>query len=348
MESYPEAKKINLLKNYRSGQAILDSAYRLIQHNNPDRFEVKAGVNRRLVGLNEGIPTKHLHFDSYMAESDYIAKFIKEKVNSGNYSFADFAVLVRSNSDAESILQTFNIQGIPWQFSGGTGLYQRPEIKLCLDFLRTVADPLDSVCFYSLAVSEIFNLDIIELTQCSHYAKRKNLSLYELFKEIEDTKELGSLSEDFLKKVKYFLEKLHSYIKLSKENSTGTLLYTFLTESGYLKKLVENPSIENEMKIQNLAKFFRIIRDLGMVIKEDRVFRLVPHLELLIQAGDEHYSEVEPYAEAVNVLTVHKAKGLEFRVVFLANLVQGKFPWPKRPQVIDFPEALIKETLPSG
>lgn len=350
MESFPEAKNINLIQNYRSSQAILDSAYRLIQYNNPDRFEVKAGIDKQLIGLTkEGNNPEHLYFDTSSTEADNIARMIKEKVRTGNFKYRDFAILVRSNSDAQSHLQALNMQDIPWQFSGSQGLYSREEVKLCISFLRVIANLSDSLSLYYLASSQIYGLGPSDLSLCMHYAKRRNKPLYLVFKNLEKITDLNEVSQKSHDTIKNILADLEKFLAFSREHTTGRLLYSFLTESGYLKKLTLAPSLENETKIQNIAKFFYIVRDFELVANEDRVINFTNYLNLLIEAGDDPETvEADLDTDAVNVLTIHKAKGLEFRVVFLVNLVNGRFPLPHRRQTIELPEVLIKEILPTG
>ncbi|MDI6605697.1 MAG: UvrD-helicase domain-containing protein [Candidatus Omnitrophota bacterium] len=350
VNDFPGAKKVNITRNYRSTQPILDSAYRLIQQNNPERFEVKANINKRLIGLTkEGSPPQHLHFDNYSTEADNVARMIKEKAASGKFKYNDFAILVRSNSDAQGFLQSLNMQNIPWQFSGNQGLYAREEVRLCINFLRVAANLSDSMNLYYLVSSEVYALNLSELGLCNHYAKRRNKALYLVFQELDNIPELETLSAEFKKKVTGILRDLEKFLQLSREETTGRLLYTFLTDSGYLKRLTKVQNLENETKIQNLAKFFNIVRDFELVAKEDRVINFVNYLNLLIEAGDDPATvQADLDTDAVNVLTIHKAKGLEFRAVFLVSLVQGRFPWPKRSQSIELPDALIKEVLPSG
>lgn len=351
IRDFPQAKKVSIIQNYRSGQAILDSAYRLIQFNNPERFEIKANINKCLVGLNkEGSPPKHLHFDTHSTEADNVAKIIKDKVDAGIFKFRDFAILVRSNSDADSFLQALNMQDIPWQFSGNQGLYSRQEVKLCINFLRVVANPSDSLSLYYLASSEVYKLNLSDLSLLNHYAKRRNRPLYLVFRDLgNNLQEFQEVSDTSRKKIKAILTDLEKFMQTSRAESTGRLLYSFLTETGYLKILTKNQNLENETKIQNLAKFFNHVRNFELVAKEDRVINFVNYLNLLIEARDDPpTAEADLDSDAVNVLTIHKAKGLEFRVVFLVGLVQGRFPWPKRSRSFELPDCLIKEVLPTG
>jgi len=350
IKDFPQTKKVSIIQNYRSTKAILDSAYQLIQFNNPERFEIKANINKRLIGLTkEGLAPQHLHFDTNSTEADNVAKIIKDKVFLGNFKFRDFAILVRSNSDADAILQALNMQDIPWQFSGNQGLYSREEVKLCINFLRVVANPSDSLSLYYLVSSGIYRLNLTDLSLINHYAKRRNKSLYLVFKDLDNIEELKEVSAQSCEKIKNILVDLEKFMQISRQETTGRLLYSFLTQTGYLKMLTQNQNLENESKIQNLAKFFNHVRGFELVAKEDRVINFVNYLNLLIEARDDPpTAEADLDTDAVNVLTIHKAKGLEFRVVFLVSLVQGRFPWPKRSQPIELPDALIKEILPTG
>ncbi len=350
IEEFPAAKKISLIQNYRSTQPILDSAYQLIQNNNPERFEVKANINKHLIGVSkEGKGPQHLHFDSVSTEADNVVKIIKDKVKYNDFKYNDFAILVRSNSDAEPFIQALNLEDIPWQFSGNQGLYSREEVKLCINFLRVVANLSDSLSLYYLVSSEIYRMNLVDLNSCSHYAKRRNKPLYSVFTELGTIEELKSIGEDSRKKIEKILADLEKFLKISREETTGRLLYAFLTDTGYLKKLTKTQNLENEIKIQNIAKFFNNVRDFELVAKEDRVISFVNYLNLLIEAGDDPPTvEADLDTDAVNILTIHKAKGLEFRVVFLVSLVQGRFPWPRRSQSIELPDSLMKEVLPTG
>ena len=348
--AFCDVKKVSIVQNYRSSQAILDSAYQLIQNNNPERFEIKAAINKKLISLNpSGNSPEHFYFDTNSTEADFVAETIKNKVRTKNFLYRDFAILVRSNSDAQAYLQALNMQDIPWQFSGNQGLYSRAEVKLCINFLRIIANLSDSLSLFYLSSSEVYALDLSDLSLCMHYARRTNKSLYLVFKNISNTRELSEVSQNSKDKISLIITDLEEFLKISREESTGRLLYSFLTETGYLKELTKDIDLEKETKIQNLAKFFNMVRDFELVAKEDRVMNFVNYLDLLIEAGDDpETAEADLDTDAVNVLTIHKAKGLEFRVVFLVSLVSGRFPVPHRKQPIEIPDVLIKEILPTG
>jgi len=350
MQDYLQSEKVSLIRNYRSAQPLLDSAYRLIQHNNPERFEVKANIDKHLIGRAKGgVAPTHLKFDTNSTEADCVARLIQEKIESGDFKYRDFAILVRSNSDAQPFLQALNMRGIPWQFSGNQGLYTREEVRLCISFLRVIANLSDSLSLYYLASSRIYKLGLEELSLCMHFARRHNNSLHYVFKNAGSIPELKDLSYEAHARIETILRDLDKFLEISRSQTTGRLLYAFLQDSGYLKELTHNPSQENETEIHNIAKFFYLVRDFELVAREDRVINFINYLNLLIEAGDDPPTvEADPDSDCVNVLTIHKAKGLEFRVVFMVSLIQGRFPWPHRRQPIEIPDALIKEILPGG
>jgi DNA helicase II / ATP-dependent DNA helicase PcrA len=348
--TYPGAKKVVLLENRRSPQAVLDAAYELIQHNNPDRLEVAQDIDKKLVSRGpdgarrEGMPPRHLAFDTVSSESDRIAEMILEEHGAGR-PYRDMAILVRANHDADVFLRALNLRAVPWTFSGNAGLYGRPEIRLLIAFLRTVAHPDDSVSLHYLASSDIYQVPIFDLTECATYADRKNRWLFHVLREVPDEVRVG---EEGAAAIRRLIADLERYMELARETPTGELLYQFLVDSGLMTRYAKAPA-EQEQEVQNVSKFFTRIRDAARVLQYDNIREFVNHLDALIDAGeDPAVAEADTDTPAVPVLTVHKAKGLEWPVVFLVNCVQNKFPSVRRSDAIEMPPGLIKDTLPTG
>ena len=142
---YPGAREVVLTENYRSTQVILDTAARLVSYNNPYRLEAIAGIDKRLRSPRAGgLPVRHERFDTVSAEADGVAALIEERIQKGSRP-RDFAILVRSNGDADPFLRALNVKGLPHRFSGSRGLYAREEVRLLVSFLRVLANPDDSV-----------------------------------------------------------------------------------------------------------------------------------------------------------------------------------------------------------
>jgi len=349
--TYPDARRVVLVENYRSGQRLLDAAYRLIRGNDPDRLEVAAGIDKRLAAVSgPGAEPVHLHFETVTQEADAVARRIEEQVAGGEHGYGDFAVLVRANNDADPFLRSLNLRGIPWTFSGNQGLYGRPEVRLLIAFLRAVAHPDDAVSLYHLATSELYGVPAVDLTRCATHADRRHRWLFDVLRGLDQIPEVREeVSPEGVQAIRRLVQDLERYMALSAETGTGELLYQFLADSGWLARMSKAATAREEAEVQNVAKFFRRIQEATRVLRSDRVRELVSHLDALIEAGeDPAVAEADVNVPAVHVLTVHKAKGLEFPVVFAVGLVQGRFPWPNRGDAIELPDALIKDTLPSG
>lgn len=351
LDVYPNAGQIVLTDNFRSTQIILDTAARLIAHNNPDRLEVRNKIDKRLVSSRkEGAPVEHFHCDSLNTETGRVAETIYDLVaEKKQYRYNDMAVLVRSNNDADPFLRSMNLRGIPWRFTGNRGLYSRPEVRLLAAFLRTVADFEDSLSLYHLASSEIYELSMQDLNRCANLAHRQNRTLFDILSRAGEMEELADLSSESKATFAKITDDLRRFLELSRSQMTGQVLYRFLMDSGWLNRLTRNAGSADTAKIQNIARFFDVVQSSSQMIREDRVLHFVRYLDLLIEAGDDPATvEADPDDDAVNVLTVHKAKGLEWPVVFMTGLVHNKFPHVRRSDPIELPEELTSEILPKG
>ena len=349
--AYPDARRVVLTENHRSGQRLLDAAYRLIRHNDPDRLEVAAGIDKRLVARQgSGPEPEHLHFETATQEADAVAAKIAEAVERGEAAYADFAILVRANNGADPFLRALNLRGIPWTFSGNQGLYARPEVRLLIAFLRAVAHPDDAVSLYALAASPLYAVPPVDLTRCSTLADRRHRWLFDVLRGLDAIPEVRDhVSAAGVEAIRRLVADLERYMGLAAELPTGELLYRVLEDSGWLSRMSKAETAREEAEVQNVAKFFRRIQEASAVLPSDRVREFVNHLDALIDAGDDPaVAEAELDVPAVHVLTVHKAKGLEFPVVFVVGCVQGRFPWPHRTDPLELPDALLRDRVPGG
>ena len=350
-ERYDRARVVVLRRNYRSRGPILDASYRLVRHNDPDRLEVRAGIVKKLIperGSDGAAAVRNESFASGAEEADWIAADIARRVG-GGASCRDVAVLVRANAAADPILRSLNLEGIPWRFSGTSGLYTRPEVRLLLAFLRAIADLNSSVDVYALAASQLYGLGGADLVTIVTSARRRNRSIYEVLEELTRQPGILRLSPETRAAAAKLVEDLQGYVALAHERPAGEVLYAFLRNSGWLRRLAGTESVANEEALSNIARFFDIIRAQSALLADDRAVFVARHLQTLIQAGDDPpTADVDPSADAVAVMTVHKAKGLEFPVVYLPGLISGRFPAIGRREPLALPLELVNETLPEG
>jgi len=345
---YLKPKRIVLTSNYRSLQPILDSAYTLIQQNNPNRLEFQARVDKKLVSsfAEAGKSIHLLQFDTLSHEADRVAEIIREKWKEGT-ELGEMAILVRRNADADPFLRALNMNQVPFRFSGSRGLYAQEEVKNIVSFIRALTDFEDGRSLFFLARSEIYRMELYDLSVVSNYAQRRNLSLHGVFRSIADGSLILEISPESAERAKRIYEDLVHFIDLSNTQNAGQVVFAFLEKTGYIKSLVEAESLEAELKIKNIRLFFEKIRSFSELVKDDSIQGFSRHLDLLREVGDNPATaEAEVEEEAVNVLTVHKAKGLEFDAVFMVSLIADRFPGRERREKIPFPDQILKEKLP--
>jgi DNA helicase-2/ATP-dependent DNA helicase PcrA len=354
-ERYRKTRLVVLRRNYRSRAGILAASHRLIRFNDPDRLEVRAGIDKRLRAQRPEPPAgkrvpavSQAAFGTGHEEADWVAGEIAAHIAAGARPH-DHAVLVRSNAEADGILRSLNLAGIPWRFSGSSGLYARPEVRLLLAFLRTVADLGSSTDVYALAASDLYGLGGEDLTSIVAGARRRNRTLWEVLEELDRQPGVLRLSPGTRTGVARLVTDLRRYVQLAHERPAGEVLFAFLKGSGMLARLAAAEGMASVDALQNVARFFDIVRGQAALLSDDRCTFLVRHLQTLIEAGDDPpTADLDTDADAVAVLTVHKAKGLEFPTVFLIGLVDGRFPATNRRDPLAVPAELVNERLPEG
>jgi DNA helicase-2/ATP-dependent DNA helicase PcrA len=351
-DRYPDARTIVLRRNYRSVAGILDASYRLIRFNDPDRLEVRAGISKRLrPQRNDDQPEAPVRLEAFATgheEADWIAADAARRIANGAQA-RDLAVLVRANSQADPILRSLNLAGIPWRFSGTSGLYARPEVRVLLSFLRAVADLSSSVDLYALATSEVYGLGGEDLTNIVTTARRRHRSVWDVLEELDRQPGVLRVSPETRSAGSRLVADMREFSRLAHERPAGEVLYRFLRDSGTLARLTSTDTLGAEEALRNIARFFDIVRAQSALLADDRAVFVARHLQTLIEAGDDPpTADLDPDADAVAVLTVHKAKGLEFPVVYMPGLVAGRFPTPARRDPLAVPLELVRETLPEG
>lgn len=347
-KSYPKTKIVVLTKNYRSTQEILDKSHDLIKFNNPDRLEATEKIDKRLKSqvTKDGIGIRFLHADRVENEADLVAKEIGKLAEEEKYKWGDFAVLVRANNHAEPITRALSRRGIPYQFLGPGRLFKQPEIVDLISYLKVLNNFEDSVAFYRTLSNDYFDITGRDIAAIGNYAKKYNLSLFEASEKIDNI----SVSDKTRERIKKLLGIIRKHLSLIKKETAGQILYYYLEDTGLIQKLLSPVSLEAESRAKNISKFFDKLKTYEVDHEDATVPAVTDWLDLCLELGESPLAANEDWTEndAVNILTVHSAKGLEFPVVFLANLVSQRFPSTDRREQIPIPEALIKEVLPVG
>ena len=236
--------------------------------------------------------------------------------------------------------------GIPYQFLGPGRLFKQPEIIDLISYLKVLYDFEDSVAFYRVVSNEYFDIKPRDIAAIGNYAKKFNLSLFEASEKIDEI----LVSDETKKKIDKLLGIIKKHLGLIRKETAGQILYYYLEDTGLIQKLLLPTSVDAEAKAKNISKFFDKLKTYEVDNEDATVPAIAGWLDLSMELGESPLAANEDWTEinAVNILTVHSAKGLEFPVVFLINLVSQRFPTNERREQIPISDDLIKEVLPVG
>lgn len=332
-KTFPKAKIVVLTKNYRSTKEILDRSYDLIQKNNPDRLEVAEKIDKKLESMRRinGNPIKVVYAERVENEAEMVAKKIQELKPE---KWSDVAILVRANNHAGPFAGALSHLGIPYQFLGPGQLFRQPEVKNLIAYLKILYNFEDNVAMYRVLSMDIFAMPPRDIAALLNYSRKYGISLFEACEQ----KDLPLVSM------------IHKHLGLIKKETAGQILYYLLEDTGLLKQLASYKSLKEEKVAENIAKFFNKLKTYEVEHEDAGVFAVVDWIDLSMTLGESPLAADTDWSEnnAVNILTIHSAKGLEFDVVFLVNLVSARFPTIERKEQIPIPDALVKEILPTG
>ncbi|MBU0708592.1 UvrD-helicase domain-containing protein [Patescibacteria group bacterium] len=347
---FPNSSLVSLIRNYRSPQIILDRAYHFIQHNNPDRLETQERIDKKLraVPKRDGSDITLIWEEKVEEEAESVIGEIQRLTKNNNgLRYQDFAILVRANNHAFPFLQALSQAGLPYQFLGPGQLFHQPEIKDLIAYLTILSNIKDDIAMYRVLTKTHFNVNTRDIAFMISHAKQKNLSLFET---LENIREIANLKQDTYQKISKFISMIHRHLKLVPQELPGQILYYFLKDTGLLVSYQDPQSPQHQREIQNISKFFDVAKKFEIQNPESNVYHFVEYLSFIIDQGESPLASEIDWRDnnAVNILTFHSAKGLEFPVVFMVNLVTDRFPTRERKDQIPVPDQLIKEPLPSS
>jgi len=354
-KDFPEAREIFLQTNYRNPQVILDASYDFIQLNNPDRLEVKLQeqgnkLNKKLTAIDKqraGIYDWQFLSD-LESEVDFVINKIIE-LNSVNAEFTwnDFAILVRSNDAAGDFIQELEKREVPYQFLAARGLYLKPVIRDIVNYLRLLDDYRESPALYRILSMPVLDIPQYQIANLMYWAGRKNWSLFEIIKNISTLANIQPKTVTEINKLTSWLDK---HTLLAREKSVWPVVISFLQDSGYIKYVESLSPLESKQQFSYLNQFAQKIKEFEKASDENKISDFLTEFEMELEAGDMGTLSWDPDEgpEMIKIMTIHSAKGLEFPYVFIPNMVDKRFPTITRRDPIDIPEALIKDILPTG
>ncbi|SHM26169.1 ATP-dependent DNA helicase PcrA [Caldanaerovirga acetigignens] len=309
-EDFPDATVIRLEQNYRSTQNILDAANNVISHN--------LGRKKKNLWTENGKGEKIylVTLENEHEEAFFIAREIEKLVNARKFNFKDFAVLYRTNAQSRVLEEMMVKMGLPYKIVGGLKFYQRKEIKDLLAYLRVVANPSDDVSL--LRIINVPRRGIGEATvyELKRVAEENERSVYDIIKE-----EAYNFSSRVSAKLKNFVSLIDDFIEKQNSLSIPELIAYILEKTGYIEELEAENSPEAQSRIENLKEMVGVAEEFERKYKGASLQDFLAEIALVSDVD-----ELDDNKDAVVLMTLHSAKGLEFPVVFLSGMDEGIFP----------------------
>ena len=340
-EANPDLSRVVLRRNYRSRDPIIRAATRLIGYGPRPHVEGQGAPPIVVRRARRPLPVSLQVYATPEDEAEGVASRVAARIEDGAAA-RDVCVLARSNAEIEPLRRSLNLHGVPVRTRTPADFFALPEVRPLVAVLRCVADPTDSIELYVLATSWPYLLGGERLTGLLADARRARQPLWSVLCRLADDASVPA-SDTFAAAARRLVTDVRAAIELSHQRTAGELLYDHLRRSGRLARL----AAEDDAAAPRLvARFFDLVRSRSTLLADARIAALVPHLDELIEVGDET-ADVGPLDfDAVSVLTVHRAKGLEFRYVYLTGLVDGRFPVHGRPPAMSVPWHELHGVMP--
>ncbi len=325
---YPEAKVIKLEQNYRSTQKILEAANAVVK-NNESRKEKSLWTENA-----EGQPLVCYVGNDERDEAGYVVERIKRLHEFEGRPFNDFAVLYRTNAQSRALEERLMKAATPYRVFSGLKFYQRMEIKDILAYLRVLHNPADQVSFARVLGVPKRGLGDSALEKILEYADEQGMPVLEAILEAEYIPDLPTRAK---KPLVGFAHMMQGLVACSKEASVTDLVEEILNKTGYKAILQADDTPEAKTRLENLLEFLSVTAEYDAkaaqhtqnaqnegVKAEEIVPGLSGFLEQVSLVAD--IDELDQADEAVALMTMHSAKGLEFPVVFVVGMEDGIFP----------------------
>ncbi len=311
-KTYPDATVVKLEQNYRSTATILDAANSVIG-NNDKRHSKSLWSNK---GAGEKITLREVN--DQIEEGRYIIDRINNVVKNHGRKYSDFAILYRVNELARSLETTFTKSGVPYKILGAMRFYDRKEIKDMIAYLSVINSGDDSLRLKRIINEPKRKIGNVTVDTVETIAAMEGISMYAVMKRAKDYTVLGKNSE----KLSSFVELIE---KIKRENTIPSeIIKAVFEESGY-RNMLAAEGFEGEGKIGYVTEFITAAEEYEKRCKENSEEpSLTGFLEEISLISD--IDKYDENADAVVLMTVHAAKGLEFPIVFLAGMEEGIFP----------------------
>lgn len=315
---YPGALVIKLEENYRSTGNILEAANGVIS-NNSERKDKRLWTSKE-----SGASISYKTYDTGDREADGVANIVMRTVDEGKAAYSDIAVLYRTNAQSRAIEEKFVYNNIPYKLYGGTNFYSRKEIKDILAYLKAINNVTDDTQVRRILNVPKRGIGSTTEEKIAEYAIDKEISFFEACMRVQSIPGLSRAVAKVEKFVAFIEAKVREFRRCK---SLKEELETLIEEIGYVEELKLEGTDEAKGRIDNIDELINKIAvyEIGLNDSdENRLSGFLTEVSLLTDA-DNKDSENENM-DKVTLMTLHSAKGLEFKVVFIVGMEEGLFP----------------------
>nr|MDH3097716.1 DNA helicase PcrA [Bacillus velezensis] len=316
-KDYPSANVILLEQNYRSTKRILQAANEVIKNNS----------NRKPKNLwtekDEGIKLSYYSGDNEFGEGQFVAGKIYELNSSGRRKLSDIAILYRTNAQSRVIEETLLKSGLNYNIVGGTKFYDRKEIKDILAYLRLVSNPDDDISFTRIVNVPKRGVGATSLEKIASYAAMNGMSMFQAIKQVD----FIGVSAKAANALDGFGAMVENLTNMQDYLSITELTEEILEKTEYREMLKAEKSIEAQSRLENIDEFLSVTKNFEQKSEDKSLVAFLTDLALIADIDQLDQKEEESGGkDAVTLMTLHAAKGLEFPVVFLMGMEEGVFP----------------------
>jgi superfamily I DNA/RNA helicase len=307
---FPGTRVIPLEQNYRSTNTILRAANHVIAHNT-ERKEKNLWSE-----LGEGEPVGVLEMEDEHAEARYVAAQIARMVEEG-YNGSEIAVFYRTNAQSRVLEDVLVRQDVPYQVIGGPRFYERAEIKDAIAYLQVLDNPADLISLQRIANRPRRGIGDTTMARLGAHADAMGVSLFEALDRAEE----AGVAAAPLRNVQGLWRLLQSLQAAARELTVPDLVGRVLEESGYLDALEAERTIEAQGRLENLRELVGVAQEYQSAAPEPSLSNFLQEISL--------YSDQDALRDReslVTLMTIHNAKGLEFKAVFIIGMEEGIFP----------------------
>ncbi|MBI2908020.1 MAG: UvrD-helicase domain-containing protein [Chloroflexi bacterium] len=312
---YPDARTVYLEQNYRSTKTILEAADHVISANRERK-------QKRLWTLNErGAPLAVIEAYNEQDEAQFVVSEVERLVSQGLYRFGDFAVMYRVNAQSRALEETFLRYGMPHKLVGTTRFYERREVKDALAYLRLIANPYDNVSFLRVVNVPPRGIGQRSLEELMRYTKELNMPLYSGVQLLADPETAGTLPivARTARALLDFLSVLNDLIARGGEMDIVEFFDLVMEKTGYKQYIQSGEAGEDRW--ENILELRTVAREYDYLEPREALTSLLENVALVSDQDT-----LDEKVNAVTLITLHAAKGLEFPVVFIVGMEEGLLP----------------------